>query len=121
MKAYLLDVGVLLSKEDEEFDFYSQAYNGKYGFYDEGQCYESNEMTAIVNARQYVEDGVENTYAIVSNTWLPNDFDFEEGCVEDETYKMEDVIYSAAKINGEIVEDFLSKDIVLSDLPKERD
>ena len=109
MKAYLLDVGVLLSKEDEEFDFYSQAYNGKYGFYDEGQCYESNKMTVIVNARQYVEDGVENTYAIVSNTWLPNDFDFEEGCVEDETYKMEDVIYSVAKINGEIVEDFLSK------------
>lgn len=107
MRAYLLDEGVLLTEEDEEFEAYATAYDEKYGYYDEGQCYEANKMTAIVNARRYVEDGVENTYAIVSNTWLPNDFDFEEGCVEDETYKVEDVIYSVAKINGEIVENFI--------------
>ena len=109
MEAYLLDVGVLLSKKDEDFDFYSQAYNHQYGFYDEGQCYEKIKEKAIADAKEYVENGVENTYAIVSNIWLPDDFDFEEGCVEDESYKMEDVVYSVAKINGEIVENFLNE------------
>ena len=107
MKAYLLDEGVLLTKEDDEFESYANVYDKKYGYYDEGRCYESNKMVAIANAKKYVEDGVEKTYAIVSNTWLPNDFDFKNGRVEDETYKVEDVIYSVAKINGEIVENFI--------------
>ena len=106
MKAFLIDEGILLSKEDIEFEFYSQVYNRKYGFYDERQYYEQNKETAIINARQYVEDGVESTYAIVSNRGLPDDF--EDSCIENETYRMEDVIYSIAKINGKIVEDFLN-------------
>lgn len=109
MKAFLLEVGVLLTEEDEEYDFYSKAYNMKHGFYDEGQGYHKTKEEAIAEAKEYVEDGVENTYAIVSNTWLPDDFDFDEGCVEDEKYEMEDVLYSVAKFNGELVEDFLSK------------
>ncbi|MEE1255979.1 MAG: hypothetical protein UHN47_05650 [Lachnospiraceae bacterium] len=107
MRAYLLDEGVLLTKEDAEYEAYATVYDKKYGYYDEGQCYKADKTTATINAKRYVEDGVENTYAIVSNTWLPNDFDFEEGYVEDEKYKLEDVIYSVAKINGEIVENFL--------------
>jgi len=109
MNAYLIDEGVLLSPEDEEFEAYSQVYNNLYGFYDEGQYYETNKLVAIANARKYVEAGVERTYAIVSITWLPDNFDFEDGYVEDETYQTEDVVYSVAKIDGEIVEDFLSR------------
>lgn len=109
MQAYLLDEGVLLTEEDEEFEAYAVAYDKKYGYYDEGQCYETNKTKVIDNAKTYVEAGVDNTYAIVSKTWLPNDFDFDEGCVEDETYNVEDVIYSVAKINGEIIENFLAR------------
>ena len=65
------------------------------------------EKSAIKQAKSYVEEGVESTYAIVSITALPDDFDFEDGYVENESYILEDVIYSVAKINGEIVENFL--------------
>lgn len=109
MRAYLLDEGILLSENDDEFEDYATVYDKKYGYYDEGQCYIKSETEAIENARAYVEAGVDNTYTIVSKTWLPNDFDFDEGCVEDETYNVEDVIYSVAKINGEIIENFLAR------------
>ncbi len=107
MKAFLLDVGVLLTKKDEEYEYYSKVYNRVYGFYDEDQSYYKTKEEAIQEARAYVDSGVNNTYAIVSNTDLPDDFDFEEGCVEYETYKMEDVVYSIAKLNESLVEDFL--------------
>ena len=54
-----------------------------------------------------MKKGVEKTYAIISTTEIPDDFDFDEGCVEDEKYSVEDIVYSVAKINGEIVENFI--------------
>lgn len=109
MRAFLIDEGVLLTEEDREFAAYACVYDKKYGYYDEGQCYEKDEKKAVEEARKYVEDGVESTYAIVSFTFLPDDFDFEEGCVEDEAYLLQDVLYSVAKLNGEIVEHFLEE------------
>ena len=107
MYAYLVEVGILLTKEDEEFEAYSGVYNRIYGFYDEDQYYVKEKEVAILNAKNYVEKGVENTYAIVSGTILPEDFDFENGVVEDAEYNMENVVYSVAKFNGELVENFL--------------
>lgn len=37
MKVYLVDVGVLLSKEHEEFEKYAIVYDKRYGYYDEDQ------------------------------------------------------------------------------------
>lgn len=101
------NLGVLLTEEDEEFEDYANVYNNKYCFYDEGQYYEREESKAATDARKYVENGVKNTYAIVSNTILPDDFDFDEGYVEGEKYILDDVVYSVAKLNGKIVENFL--------------
>ena len=109
MDAYLIDIGVLLEEDDEDFDSYNCVYDQKYGYYDEGQYYLKNKEKAIKDAKKYVEDGVDYTYAIVSKTTLPDDFDFDEGYVEDEEYSLENVVYAIAKINGEIVENFLEK------------
>ena len=38
-ECYMLEVGVLLKKEDEEFEKYSQVYDKKHGYYDEYQEY----------------------------------------------------------------------------------
>lgn len=105
--SYLVDEGVLLTKEDEEFESYSSIYDKKYGYYDEGQYYVKREEDAIAAAKAYVENGVDHTYAVVSKTVLPDDFDYYDQCVEDETYLAEDVIYSVAKIDGKIVEGFV--------------
>lgn len=113
MRAYLIDEGILLTEEDEEFESYATVYNKKYGYYDEGQYYIKDEQRAIEDAKAYVEAGVENTYAIVSNTTLDDDVDIDDDelavDVVCEEYILDNVVYSVAKINGKIVEHFLEQ------------
>lgn len=112
MRAYLIDEGILLSEDDKEFKDYATVYDKKYGYYDEGQYYKKEKKEAIEDAKAYVEAGVENTYAIVSNTTLDDDveFDDEELTVDcEEEYILDNVVYSVAKINGEIIEHFLGE------------
>ena len=105
-----LDVGVLLTKNDEEFDFYSCVYDHKYGYYDENQiAYKECDLAeAIKYAREYVTDGVDMTYAVVTNQGQINYCEeFDDGNIDNFTYLCEDVIFSLAKINGEIIENFI--------------
>ena len=39
MRAYLMDIGILLEKKDAEFESYSVVYDKKYRYFDEDQCY----------------------------------------------------------------------------------
>ena len=118
MRVYLLEVGVLLDEDDEEYEFYSQAYDKAHGFYDEGQNYYVSLSKAIRSAKEYVEEGVENTYAIVSETEL--DYEFtqdeldEDVCVENEEYSLASVVFSVVKENGCLKEGFLN-DYVLEE------
>ena len=107
MKAYLVDVGVLLTKEDEEFDCYSCVYDHKYGYYDESQYYVSTKEKATKEIKEYVENGVEGTYGIVSLTILDDDItkqDIDDGNVDvsNEYYLKEDVCVGYAKINNQV-------------------
>lgn len=108
MKAYLLDEGILLTKNDSEFESYNCVYDKKYGYYDEGQSYIKTLDEAIKEAKSYVENGVENTYAIVSNTTLDDDVDINDCPAECEEYIVDNVVFSIAKINGTIIENFLA-------------
>lgn len=103
----MFDEGILLTKDNKDFESYATVYDKKYGYYDEGQCYIKDKSKAIKDAKAYVEAGVENTYAIVSNTTLDDDVDVDNADVEYEEYILDNVIYSVAKINGEIIENFL--------------
>lgn len=116
MIGYLLDEGVLITRENPEFDSYCNAYDKKYGYFDEAQCYIEKEEDAIRYAKEYAKNGVENTYAVVSKVILPADFDFrEDKHIFCEEYNIDDVIYSVTKCNGKIIEGFISKpDLVQS-------
>lgn len=108
--AILLDVGVLLTKDNKEFNFYSAVYDHEYGYYDEDQiAYKGEDLIeAIKYARQYVLGGVDMTYAVITNQGIVNyNEPWESDRIEDFTYNREDVIFSIAKINGEIIEDFV--------------
>lgn len=112
---YCLDVGVLLSPEDEFFECYEAYDNDKYGFYDENQIayLAKDKEDAISYGKAYVKKGVEGTYAVLTDQGEcenGNNGDFDDGCIEDFEYKHENVIYSVAKINGRIVENFLNED-----------
>ena len=110
--AILLDVGVLLTKDNEEFEFYSSVYDHEYGYYDENQiAYKGEDLIeAIKYAREYVSAGVDMTYAVITNQGIINyNEPWEDDRIEDFTYKHEDVIFSIAKINGEIKEFFIEE------------
>lgn len=113
MKVFLLDEGVLLSSESDYFDCYNMVYDKKWGYHDEGQCYIKDKETAINDAINYVEKGVEKTYAVITSTIIDDSADLDDCPVEDEDYDVNDIIFSVAKINGEIVFGFI-------DTPKKR-
>ena len=106
-KVYLIEVGVLLAKDDPEYDFYSKVYDKKHAFYDENQYYVDTLNQAKHDAKEYVEQGVDNTYAIISSSALPDDIDVEEALTKNESYSIKDVVYSLKKENDKLIENFL--------------
>lgn len=96
-KVYLIEVGVLLTKNDPEYDFYSNVYDKKHAFYDENQYYVDSLDQAKHGAKEYVEQGVDDTYAIISSSALPDDIDVADAITENESYSIKDVVYSLKK------------------------
>ncbi len=113
------EYGVLLSKDDEEYDAYSvNNKNLPYGFYDEDQGYilRTQLEKALRDARHYVENGVDKTYAIVSFQGMFNVEAANGLCNEvfeplDYSYfkNPKDIVYSVCKIDGVIHEGFLEE------------
>ncbi|MBQ8248121.1 MAG: hypothetical protein IJZ42_13415 [Lachnospiraceae bacterium] len=112
------EYGVLLSKDDPEFEAYS-VVNPKLpcGFYDEAQGYalRENLESEISRAREYVEQGVDKTYAVISFQGLYDTEVAKEFCDgrDDELpsytcfQHAQDIAYSVCKIDGVIQEGFL--------------
>lgn len=109
MTAYLVDVGVLLDDDHEEYDAYAIVYDKSYAYYDENQFYTKTKEEAIEYVKKYVKEGVVGTYGIVSETTLPYDYDFEDDHFGPEKYHPADVVYSLAKFDDEIIENFILK------------
>ena len=111
MTAYLVDVGILLSDDDKEYDNYAIVYDKCHGYYDENQFYTKTKEEAIEYVKDYIKRGVDeiNAYGVVSETNIIYDYDFENDDIGEEYYHPADVVYSLAKINGEIKENFVLK------------
>ena len=62
---YKVEVGVLLEKNNEEYNDYSQVYDKQHAFYDENVVFFAEKIDAIDFAKKYVTDGVIDTYGIV--------------------------------------------------------
>ena len=115
-EVYLVDEGVLLTKNDREFEGYNSVYDKnnsvydkKYCYYDEDQYYVSDLETAIKDAKEYIENGAVGAYAIVSKSAINVDCIVEETPVEGETYFMDSVVYSVVKADDGVVENFFDK------------
>lgn len=102
--AYLIDVGVVVDK-DEYPACYSNVYDKKRGYYDEDRYLVNDLDKAKKEAPQYVADGVDKTYAIITNQGQRDtlDFDADDSSV---SYDVADIVYSAVKRNGRIIESF---------------
>lgn len=113
MAVYILDTGVLIPLDDSSAEPYSHVYDNRYGYYDECQQYCASLEDAIEAGCDYVTNGVNNTYAVISvSTETFEDMDIseiEESPVENEQFSLADVKCSFAKINDKVVEDFIKK------------
>ena len=107
MKAYLVDIGILLSEDDREFENYSIVYDKKYGYYDIDQYYVKDLEEAKKDVKNHINETDENAYGIISETFLDDDVDINDTYVEGETYDVESIVYSLAKINNELKENFV--------------
>lgn len=110
MKVYLLETGVLLDKNSRDGSGYSAVYDKEYGYFDEWQVYMSDYNKAVKEASDYVRDGVDNTYAIISETELNGDYTDEElgeMPVEDEEYNPDSVLFSLRKHGTSLVKGFI--------------
>ena len=119
-KIYQVEVGILLNKDDEEFWSYNNTFDKQWGYYDENIWFTTSKQLAKRSALQYVKNGVQNTYAIISEVGeLPEDMFIYNGNIVDHDYDdydcdfisedLEDTIESYAKLNNKIVKNFLQK------------
>ena len=106
-RVYLIDCGILLNKNDREYSFYNGVYDKKHAYYDYEQYYIDELDDAITEARKYVLNGCERTYAIVSIAYLPIDVDTQDAYVEEENYRAFNVEFSIARLEGNIIENFV--------------
>ena len=122
-EAYFFEVGILLDHNDKEFDSYNMVYDHKWGYFNENwglikkNPKEFEELKDYI--RSYVADGNNHTYGIIE---YYGEVEYEE----DEEYawdsgggeicsiydikgsfKVQDVVWSIAKIDGKTVENFL--------------
>lgn len=116
----LLDCGVLLMHTDRDYDAYrNDNYNSAFSLFDEGMdgYFEKDFKKCHKDAIDYVSNGVDRTYAIISRQGRCSGVEKEEDLdgIDNSWFdrKREDVVFSIAKINGKIVEDFLNKNIIL--------
>lgn len=122
---FAYECGVLLSPEDEDFDYYSNNNPElPYGFYDEdqGMFLRSELGKELYVLRDYVKNGVDKTYAVISfqgcvdvggtehESLLKGEFDV--GQVSYTFFRNPDeIVYSCCKMDGKLVECFLEKEI----------
>lgn len=128
------ECGVLIGPEDSEFDYY--ANNNPqlpYGFYDENQgMFATKDLDAWLDGlHNYVKNGVDNTYAIISfqglvdfnskeHTDLLNDtYEFDVSDMSYTFFKNEkEVVWSCCKKDGKMITGFLEKEIAALSLDK---
>ncbi len=125
-KVYQVEVGVLLSKDDPEYESYSQVWDHKNAYYDEDFIFCKKQDEAKSFIENYINAGVVNTYGILSETYLSEEFydelddENKEHCY-DLDYSVENVIYSAYKNEkNETIENFVdNKAVNISNLENE--
>ena len=64
---FFVEVGVLLTPDDKEFDYYkiNEFFDDRFGFYDENRLTFLNYDKAERYVKNYINEGVEKTYGFV--------------------------------------------------------
>lgn len=85
IKLYKVEVGVLLKKDNHDYESYSQAYDKQHGYYDENVAFFRNKKNAKEYLKNYVFFGVVGTYGILSELVYNQD---EIGYTDEDTKRI---------------------------------
>ena len=66
IKLFKVEVGVLLKKDNQDYESYSQVYDKQHGYYNENVVFFRNKKNAKEYLKNYVFFGVVGTYGILS-------------------------------------------------------
>ena len=118
---YQVEVGILLQKKHPEYECYKVAFVNTNSYYNENIWFCETLEDAKESGLNYVKNGVERTYAIISKI---SDFDDEEHeiingnvCYKEDgmdcsgeftDYTLDAVVYSYCKIKG-IINNFIKR------------
>ena len=120
-KVYYIECGVLLDKDNGDYDWYSNAFDKKHAFYDEYVDFIEDLEIAKKYCNDYIKNGVNGTYGIVSQVYVDYDINIDD-CYDyligdSDLYDIKNVIYNAWKLrnndfkfpnkNAPIIENFL--------------
>ena len=112
---YKVEVGVLLTKDHPEFSSYNHVFTNEFGFYDENVSVFSSYAKAKEEAVNYINSGVNMTYAIITSDYYKTSETDErfvaellsgERCLDSSWnfgYTEEDILYFAYKEDGKII------------------
>ena len=117
VEVYLIEHGILLPKDDKEYEYYSNAYDRKNGYYDYYQEYDCNDLE---NIKKEILDYLKNNcqaneyYIITKQGKLKNynvsiEASLEEikqelnDCWEQPDYSVESVVYSVYKDDQKVI------------------
>ena len=86
IKLYKVELGVLLKKDNNDYESYSQVYDKQHGYYDENVVFFRNKKNAKEYLKNYVFFGVVGTYGILSE--LVYNQDDEIGYTDEDTKRI---------------------------------
>ena len=107
---YFVEVGVLLPKDYDDYECYKikNFFEDKYSFYDEDRCAYLTYKEAREYADKYIDEGVENTYAIVHSYSVDvEDEDIEY--IDVDNPEMDCVLYFAYKQNNNVIVEIIKE------------
>ncbi len=119
-EAYQFEVGVLLNKDDEEYEYYNQVWDYNNGYYNENWGFTKKYDEALQFIDNYVKNGSNNTYGIISCIKVDKE-EFNSiynGSSEiiDMDYDLSNVICSKYKNkDNEIIENFIDINVKINE------
>ena len=100
---YLEETGILLDKNDSQYDYYSQVYDKQNAYYDEYQGYALGNLEDIKERiLKELENSRNNSYVLISNQGLISNYYLEEEIDRKNLEDCELVLYIKNKLNRPI-------------------
>ena len=122
INVFRVELGVLLLPTHKDYNSYNQVYGGKNAYYDENNVLFLTKEDAIAYAKQYVNNGVVNTYAIVVDEIIHSDVEGLEEIerigwndsidMDEFTFDGTNVVFSLVGTEDKEIENFIDKTIL---------